>query len=246
MTVRYTNLPMPSMDANEPDCLRPEESHPLVPSLKDNSTGIIDSEVWIKKAFEVDTAKGYELLFKRYYPPLCSHAVRYVYSKEVAEDLVMEVFGQFWQKQLHQFVTTSYRAYLFTTVRHAAFAYLRTELKAEKSADYSTEVNVDTPPVTPQQILQYNELYIKIEEILRSTSPQSQKVFVMSRFEGKKNAAIAEELHLSTKTVEGHITKVLSLLRQSLRNYGLLFALSVSSFWAQGKEFLSIFLSSWS
>lgn len=246
MTVRYTSLPMPSIDFNEPDSLRSEERNPFVPSLKENSNGIVDSEVWIKKAFEADTTKGYELLFKRYYHPLCSHAVRFVYSKEVAEDLVMEVFSQFWQKQLHQIVTTSYRAYLFTTVRHAAFAYLRTELKAEKSADYSTDVSGDTPPITPQQILQYNELYIKIEEILRSASPQSQKVFVMSRFEGKKNAAIAEELHLSTKTVEGHITKVLSLLRQSLRNYGLLVTLLVSGFWAQEKAFLSVILSSWS
>ncbi|AEI50544.1 RNA polymerase sigma-70 factor [Runella slithyformis] len=237
---------MPSTDANEPNSLRAEECSSFIPSLKENPDGIIDSEVWIKKAFEVDTAKGYELLFKRYYPPLCSHAVRFVYSKEVAEDLVMEVFSQFWQKQLHQIVTASYRAYLFTTVRHAAFAYLRTELKAEKSADYSIDVSSDTPPVTPQQILQYNELYIKIEEIVRSASPQSQKVFVMSRFEGKKNAAIAEELHLSTKTVEGHITKVLSLLRQSLRNYGLLVTLLVSGPVSQGKEFLSIFLSSWS
>lgn len=234
------------MDANEPNSLRSEESNPFVPSLKENSGGIIDSELWIKKSFEADTTKGYELLFKRYYHPLCSHAVRFVYSKEVAEDLVMEVFSQFWQKQLHQTVTTSYRAYLFTTVRHASFAYLRTELNVESSADYSTDVNADTPPITPQQILQYNELYIKIEEILRSASPQSQKVFVMSRFEGKKNAAIAEELHLSTKTVEGHITKVLSLLRQSLRNYGLLFALLVSGLWFRGNETVPVFLSLWS
>lgn len=234
------------MDANEPNSLRPGEGNPFVPSLKENPGGIIDSEVWIQKAFEVDTTKGYELLFKRYYHPLCSHAVRFVYSKEVAEDLVMEVFSQFWQKQLHQVVTTSYRSYLFTTVRHAAFAYLRTELNTEKSADYSTDARVDTPPITPQQILQYNELYIKIEEILRSVSPQSQKVFVMSRFEGKKNAAIAEELQLSTKTVEGHITKVLSLLRQSLRNYGLLFALLVSDLWFRGNEVVPIFLSLWS
>jgi RNA polymerase sigma-70 factor (family 1) len=234
------------MDANEPNSLRPEESNPFVPPLKENTGGIIDSEVWIKKAFEADTTKGYELLFKRYYHPLCSHAVRFVYSKEVAEDLVMEVFSQFWQKQLHQTVTTSYRAYLFTTVRHASFAYLRKELNAESSVDYSSDVNNDSPPITPQQILQYNELYVKIEEILRSASPQSQKVFVMSRFEGKKNAAIAEELHLSTKTVEGHITKVLSLLRQSLRNYGLLLILLVSGLWFRGNETLPVFLSLWS
>jgi RNA polymerase sigma-70 factor (family 1) len=231
---------MPFMDANELNYLQPEENHRLGPKLEDGTPGIIDAELFIKRAFETNNEKGYELLFKRYYQPLCSHAVRFVYSKEVAEDLVMEVFSQFWQKQLHQIVTTSYRAYLFTTVRHAAYAHLRTEFSREKPADFPADTDSVNAPVTPQQLLQFDELYVRIEEIIRSASPQSQKVFVMSRFEGKKNAAIAEELHLSTKTVEGHITKVLSLLRQSLRNYGLVSTLLFSAFLSQGQGFSAI------
>lgn len=232
---------MLSMDTNESNYLQPEESNRLGPKLDTGASGIIDAELFIKRAFDVDNKKGYELLFKRYYQPLCSHAVRFVYSKEVAEDLVMEVFSQFWQKQLHQIVTASYRAYLFTSVRHAAFAYLRTEFSREKPTEFPVETDSVNAPITPQQLLQFDELYVRIEEIIRSTSPQSQKVFVMSRFEGKKNAAIAEELHLSTKTVEGHITKVLSLLRQSLRNYGLLSTVVLSTFLAQGQGFCILF-----
>ena len=232
---------MLSMDTHESSYFPPEESNRLGPKLEGVTSGIIDAELFIKRAFEADNKKGYELLFKRYYQPLCSHAVRFVYSKEVAEDLVMEVFSQFWQKELHQTVTTSYRAYLFTTVRHAAYAYLRTEFSREKPIDFPVDTDTVNAPITPQQLLQFNELYIKIEEIIRSTSPQSQKVFVMSRFEGKKNTTIAEELHLSTKTVEGHITKVLSLLRQSLRNYGLLSTVILSTFLAQGQWFCVFF-----
>lgn len=44
----------------------------------------------------------------------------------------------------------------------------------------------------------------------------------MSRFEGKRNGAIAEELGISVKTVEGHITKGLSILRKALQDHGLL------------------------
>ena len=230
------------MEANESANFPPEESSHFASPLKENAAGIIDSEVWIKRAFETDNTKGYELLFKRYYQPLCSHAVRFVYSKEIAEDLVMEVFSQFWQKQLHQSVTTSYRAYLFTSVRHAAFAYLRKEFSSERSMDDAVDPELVNPPVTPQQLLQFNELYVKIEEVIRSASPQSQRVFVMSRFEGKKNTVIAEELHLSTKTVEGHITKVLSLLRQSLSNYGLLSALISSVLWMQSRGIFSFSL----
>ncbi|GAB4020272.1 RNA polymerase sigma-70 factor [Spirosoma koreense] len=191
----------------------------------------IDSELFIRQTFEIDSRKGYELLFKRYYQPLCNHAVRFVYAKDVAEDLVIDVFGQFWQKQLQHTITVSYRAYLFTTVRHAAYGYLRKEFSRETPTEDFSEMMANMTANTPQQEMQFNELYLKIEQVVRSLPPQSQKVFIMSRFEGKKNVTIAEELQISVKTVEGHITKVLSILRQALRHYGLVTELILLSFW---------------
>ena len=205
-----------------PDQNRSVLTDPVQPEPVEGQSAMVDSEVFIRKAFEMDLGKGYELLFKRYYQPLCSHAVRFVYSKEVAEDLVVDLFTRFWQKQLYLSINTSYRAYLFTSVRHAAFAYMRTEFGREGMDENLSETESTNPPITPQQLMQYNELYLKIEELIRSFPPQSQKVFIMSRFEGKKNIVIAEELQLSVKTVEGHITKALSILRQKLRGYGLL------------------------
>jgi RNA polymerase sigma-70 factor (family 1) len=210
------------MSVHESIFQQPSGTGPIAKQDETAPLCVIDSEMLIRKSFETDREKGYALLFRRYYQPLCSHAVRYVYSREVAEDLVMEVFSKFWQKQLDQAIQASYRAYLFTTVRHAAYAYLRAEFSREQPVEYTIEVDSPEGPDTPQQLLQFHELYLKIEEIIRSTTPQSQKVFIMSRFEGKSNPIIAEELSLSVKTVEGHITKVLSLLRQSLRQSGML------------------------
>ncbi len=44
-----------------------------------------------------------------------------------------------------------------------------------------------------------------------------QKVFVLSRFEGKSYQEIAAKLDVSVKAVEGHISKALSILRRSLK-----------------------------
>lgn len=195
-----------------------------------------DSELIIRRAFEQNPVKGYELLFKRYYAPLCSHAARFIYDRQVAEDVVVDVFAQFWQKRLDQSITISYRAYLFTMIRHRAFWQLRQEFSRETPTDTLPDTESDATLPTPLQVLQYNELHLKIDEIIRSASPHSQKVFVMSRFEGKKNGQIADELNLSVKTVEGHITKVINLLRQVLRQDGLLSLCFLGSNWlsAQG------------
>lgn len=203
----------------------PTDETRLVPDFQDIKkarTDFADSELFIRQAFEEDPARGYELLFKRYYKQLCSHAVRFVYAKDVAEDIVVDVFGHFWSKQLHQAVTTSYRSYLFTSVRHAAFHYLRKNFGKETLTEDLGDLPVATPASTPQQELQFQELVIRVEQVIRSLSPQNQKVFLMSRFEGKRNTAIAEELGISVKTVEGHITKGLSILRKALQDQGLL------------------------
>ncbi|MGV3561239.1 RNA polymerase sigma-70 factor [Larkinella arboricola] len=213
-------------------------AHPVRQEVEENKPVPVDAELFIRKAFEENPETGYQLLFKRYYHPLCSHAVRFVYSREVAEDLVVDIFAQFWQKQLYRSVTTSYRAYLFTSVRHAAFAYLRSELGHEAITDDRLEPDTVN---TPQQLLQYNELALKIEEIVRSLPPQSQKVFMMSRFEGKKNGMIAQELQLSIKTVEGHITKVLTILRRVLQEHGLLSVLAGVSLWAIEQKLTLLF-----
>lgn len=211
------------VNSNESDALRNggigrPENH-----TNSGMAGVVDAEIMIRRCFETDRLKGCELLFKRYYQPLCSHAVRFVYSRAVAEDIVMEVFSRFWQNEIYKAVNTSYRAYLFTTVRHAAFAYLKSEFGREQPIVLTWEADSELEhPSTPQQLLQYHELHDKIQEILSGVPPQSRKVFVMSRFEGKKNQVIAEELNLSTKTIEGHITKVLSIMRRSLRENGFI------------------------
>jgi RNA polymerase sigma-70 factor (ECF subfamily) len=197
-----------------------------------NGGEIIDAELFIKNTFTSDYLKGYELLFKRYYQPLCSHAARFVYSRTIAEDLVMDVFSKFWQTKGFLDITCSYRAYLFTSVRYAAYAYLRQEFGKDFAVLETSEYPLATLHITqstPHQILQYHELQAAIEVILKTIPPQSQRVFIMSRFEGKKNAMIAEELSISLKTVEGHMTKALAILRISLKNAGYIgFVIGVS------------------
>ncbi len=181
-----------------------------------------DKEWFIRKSFESDAKKGCELLFKCYYNPLCSHAARFVYSQQVAEDLVGEVFYVFWQKQLHTQIHTSFRSYLFTAVRHRALTYLRCELNRKNSSqDISDLENLSSLPAA-DQMLQYDELYFRIEKAIQSLPPQSQKVFIMSRFEGKKNQVIADELKVSLKTVEAHLTKALSNLRKAVKGEWLM------------------------
>ncbi|GAB3956162.1 hypothetical protein GCM10028805_45150 [Spirosoma harenae] len=202
------------MAENVPD--KPDPTHPFRPS--DAEPIVLDAEFLIRQAFHENARRGYELLFRRYYRTLCSQAVRFVHSRTIAEDLVSEVFFSFWKNQVHQHIATTYQAYLYAAVRKRAYTYLRQEFQQESIPSEIDPERADADvALDPEQLLQYTELYQRIEETVRSLPPQCQRVFVMSRFEGKKHREIAEELQISPKTIEAHLSRALSQLRLTLK-----------------------------
>jgi len=185
-----------------------------------DNDNMLDSEVFIRQAFKNNPNKGYEVLFRKYYTALCSHAVRFVYSKETAEDIVGDVFMVLWKNKVHEQIKTSFRAYLYVAVRNRAINYLQWEFKKDTDIDAIPENNLNQVlEDTPQTILQYDELFQKIEMGIKALPPQCQNVFLMSRFENRKNREIASELGIGLKTVEAHMMKALAQMRKSLDGY---------------------------
>jgi RNA polymerase sigma-70 factor (family 1) len=193
----------------------------LGPANDDKVKPLADGEAVARRLFGTDPRKGLEHLFRLHYASLCSHAVRYVYARQVAEDLVSDVFYQFWQKKHYEHIQTSYCAYLFAAVRNRVLNYLRHEFSDDNGQEIP-ENFAPAGPASPQLVMQYEELLQKIGQGIAELPPQCQRVFVMSRFEGKKNKEVAEELGVSLKAVEGHLTKALGTLRAVLARQGLL------------------------
>jgi RNA polymerase sigma-70 factor (ECF subfamily) len=195
-----------------------KRSGPFVSLLHEgkNDVSEIDSATFLKLTFEQNPAKGLELLFKRFYNPLCSHAVRFVYSKQLAEDLVSEVFFQFYRSKAYENISTSYTSYLFRSVRNECFTYMRREFGKMDTLDVTEENSISCYQQLPDAEIHYNNLFLKVNEVIARLPTQCQKVFLLSRFENKKYNEIANELHISPKTVEVHISKALKHLRSAL------------------------------
>ncbi|CAG5005580.1 hypothetical protein DYBT9275_03609 [Dyadobacter sp. CECT 9275] len=181
-----------------------------------------DSAFFIRATFEQDPGKGLELLFRRFYNPLCSHAVRFVYSRQIAEDLVSEVFFQFYRTKAYENITSSYTSYLFRAVRNECYTYMRREFNRTDTLEPSEESNLSSSGQQPDAEIHYNNLFIRVNEAIGQLPAQCQRVFLMSRFENKKYHEIADELRISPKTVEVHVSKALKHLRIVLSGEWLL------------------------
>ena len=177
-----------------------------------------DSELFIRKAFEEDPDTGIILLFRGYYLKLCSHAARFVSSREIAEDIVSDIFLEFQLNKLHKVVTTSFRAYLYTSVRNRAFDYLKSELLRSNPLDEQSGEIPASIAFDPDSITQYEELYHDVENAVQSLPLKRRQIYLKHRFEGKKYVEIAEELGLPIRSVETLSYQATQEIRRILRD----------------------------
>ncbi|MCP9746414.1 RNA polymerase sigma-70 factor [Lacihabitans sp. CS3-21] len=201
-----------------------KNEEPSVFNSKPNNQYYSDSEQFIKSAFLKDKNEGFTLLFRRYHGVLCSHAIRFVWSKEIAQDIVSEVFFNFWQNQDSDKIVTSYRSYLFKAVRNRCYNYIKREY--ERTIHFEDFEGLSQDINSPDKIVQFDELQYKIELIIKQLPPQCKKVFLLNRIDGKKYNEIASELNLSVKTIEMHLTKANKILRTYLKD-DLIFSLVI-------------------
>jgi RNA polymerase sigma-70 factor (family 1) len=195
---------------------------PLHPARGHTDAKLLDEELLIRKTFESDPKQGCEILFRKYYHLLCSHAVRLVHSSEIAEDLVSELFAKLWTGGLYRNINTSYRAYLFKAVRFSAYNYVRYEMgKTEKMDKVTAWHDPLFCSFKPEETLLFDELSHEIDQIISQLPTQCRTVFILSRFGNRKYKEIADKLGISVKSVEAHITKALDLLRKRLKATGM-------------------------
>ncbi|HEV7382295.1 MAG TPA: sigma-70 family RNA polymerase sigma factor, partial [Dyadobacter sp.] len=113
-------------------------------------------------------------------------------------------------------ITSSYTSYLFRAVRNECYTYVRREFGRTDSLETSLETTLSATQPQPDAEIHYNNLYLKVNDVIGKLPSQCQRVFLMSRFENKKYNEIAQELQISPKTVEVHISKALKQLRSAL------------------------------
>jgi len=197
-------------------------------SKKDSSSAkIIDVEALIRKTFEEDAQAGMEMIFRHYYNLLCSHAVRYVSSRAVAEDIVSDILFEFQSKSIYNFVTTSYRAYLFISVRNRAYDYVKKEMSRGNTILENAMSIEGQHSEQPDSITQFDELHHLIEKTINSMPLKRKQVYVMHRFESKKSKEIAEEMKLSQRTIEAHIYMAMKQIQAALKEHWLWIAIII-------------------
>jgi RNA polymerase sigma-70 factor (family 1) len=159
--------------------------------------------------------EGFVCMYNCYYARLLAIAHHYTGSEETAQELVQEVFTKVWLQRSKLQVHTNLKAYLFSAIRNQVYDHLEKQAVREKHAVHARCTQAAGADTTSQQ-LAYEELQAQVQKQLRVLPAATRQVYRLSREEGLAIPKIAEQLQLSGKAVEYHLTKALKHLRLRL------------------------------
>jgi RNA polymerase sigma-70 factor (ECF subfamily) len=170
--------------------------------------------------------KVFEKLFKDHYPVLCGYAKKYINDIDQAEEIVQDMFFNFWQKRDKMEINISVEAYLFRSVRNSCLNYLK-HLKVREEHRLATNIELKRKEQEVYDNVVALELQERIDRVIEQLPTERKRIFKMSRYEELKYKEIAERLNLSVKTVEAQMSKALKFLRLQLSDYLSLFIVFV-------------------
>lgn len=176
------------------------------------------------KILSINNEQHLKETFVNIYKDNFERLIRYAFSitkeKELAEDVVAQVFANLWDKRdrLHKIREVGF--YLNTSVRNQAIKVVKEKAKLSVSK-ISNEFNDHesiADSIDPESLLMGKELAKLVSKAVANLPPQAGLVYNLSKND-KSNGQIAEELGISKRTVENHLYKVLNKLREALENY---------------------------
>ncbi len=174
-------------------------------------------ETLFSTAFEQGNYEAFKQVFKKFYNPLCHHAYKYVHSREVAEEIVSDVFMKIWKNRLEIEIHTSYESYLYRCVRNLSLDFLKSKQHNQNCLDQDIETAYHVADFyNPEQSMIYEEFYSKVQSAIEALPPQCRLIFKMSRDDGYTYQEIANNLGLSIKTIETQVGRALKILRGKL------------------------------
>ena len=159
---------------------------------------------------------AYKHLYKLFYSQLFTYLNTISGSEEVSKDLSQQVFIKIWKKRDSLNINYSLRPYIFKIGSNLFIDLQKKEKKNLQLLEQLKHAAIHELIDTSDDHLEKKINFILSE--VNKLPQQCKKVFLLAKKDGLKYSEISEELNISIKTVERHMTKALRRLRKGLKN----------------------------
>jgi RNA polymerase sigma-70 factor (family 1) len=200
-------------------------------------SAIFLNEVSLLKSLKKGEPLAYSFLVDTYHHKFCVYAYSLTNNHTLSEDIVQNVFIKIWTMRHELKDDLNLKNYLYKSIHNEFINQFRKQKKVLTLEKKHIEALSFILDEEGEEELEQLINLVKIE--IDNLPTKCKQTFSLSKHEGLTNAEIADYLNISTKSVEGHITKAFSLLRRTLGNklnHILFLFFNVSLFGLRKKE----------
>lgn len=157
--------------------------------------------------------KVFEALFCEYYPFMTRFAEGFIFDRQVAEDIVQNLFLSFWENSKQIDIETSIKSYFYQSVKNRCLNYLRDLHVRDKNKILYIEASLNSEdPGSWQEI----DLTSKIQDAIESLPQQMKEIFKMKYLQGARTKEIAEIKGISENTIKTQLQRAKEKIRKKL------------------------------
>jgi RNA polymerase sigma factor (sigma-70 family) len=155
-------------------------------------------------------------LYRLHQKNLERYLQRFIGNGDDAKEISQEAFLRAYASELGQATPLS-QALLYTVAKNLALTELRKRtFRATDSMGDLSELEIYDVSESPDLLIQQKQMLAAIEVAMTRMSPKCLEVFRLRKIEDASHESIANQLNISTKTVERHITRALQLCHEAL------------------------------
>lgn len=165
-----------------------------------------------------DQGKAFDIAFNQYWPVLYQHAFKKVQSKDLAKDLVQDVFVAMWDNISKLAVQDSLLPYLYTVLRNNTLKQFEKDNVRLKYALNRISYQDDFE-LTSHHLLLSKELQAIINDEMSKMPARMKEIYELKKEQNFSIKQIAEQLGLSEQTVKNQLHTASNRLKERIRVY---------------------------
>ena len=167
---------------------------------------------YLRQMKDEDSQRAFREFYDLTYDRLFRIAFYYVKHEEWAQEIVLDVFIRLWEQRSTLTEVRNIEDYCFILVKNASLNYLEKETRHATVSDPAVQAD------SPEDTLISEELFARYVKALDRLPERCREVFIRIREEKQSYAQVAEELNISTKTVDAQLQKAITRLKEMLLN----------------------------
>jgi RNA polymerase sigma-70 factor (family 1) len=153
-----------------------------------------------------DDETAFTQLYLHFGKKLIHFSVSLVRSKEIAEELVEDVFVKLWANRNHIIEIENLTVYLYVAVKNKSLNALSQKAKELVAASFDyLDTTVDEFAADPYDLMITAEMMSRMHHAIESLPPRCKMIFKLIREDGLRYKEVGDILNISVNTIDAQM-----------------------------------------